>query len=355
MAEKQSGERTEQPTQRRKRKSRESGQVAQSQELPSVVSLATLLVLLAVAGPKLFDWFRMQLIQAFSCEVGKMTDSETFMRFAGEKILGSLTVMAPFFVGLLVVGIASSIVVGGMTWSVKPLKWKLSAISPIKGVKNLFSLNVLVALLLSIAKLILIGVIVWFYMRDKAASLSSLRWVWPSQVMGAIGNPIIGLTIRICIGLLAIAIIDVAYRKWKNNKDMKMTKQEVKEERKSEEGSPEMKGKMRQLQIAMTSKRMLAEVPKADVIVVNPTHVAVALKYDLKVSQAPIVIAKGGDHMCEKIKEIGRSYGVPIIRKPKLARTIFATVKLDQPIPEALFMAVAEVLAMIHRIRQNRR
>ena len=135
---------------------------------------------------------------------------------------------------------------------------------------------------------------------------------------------------------------------------MMMTKQQIKEEHKESDGSPEVKGKIRQLQMQAAAKRMLEEVPKADVILVNPTHVAVAIKYDSGISDAPVVKAKGGDHMCEKIKEIARAYGVPIVRKPKLARAIFKTVKIDEAIPEHLFVTVAEVLAMIYRLRRRK-
>jgi len=183
----------------------------------------------------------------------------------------------------------------------------------------------------------------------------SFQWLWPVDMPGAIAGPVVGVVIRICIALIAVALIDVAYQKWKYIKDMRMTKQELKEEHKETDGSPEIKSKIRQKQIAIASKRMLEEVPKADVILVNPTHVAVAIRYDSAVSDAPVVKAKGGDHMCEKIKEIARAYGVPIVRKPKLARSIFKTVKIDEAIPENLFVAVAEVLAMIYRIRQKKR
>jgi flagellar biosynthesis protein FlhB len=284
-----------------------------------------------------------------------MSGPDAFVGFFSSKIIEMTLIMTPFLVALTVAGIAGSIIVGGMTWSMSPLKWKLSTISPIKGTKNLFSLSSVMNLLLSIAKIIIVSVIVYIYFRDKLPSFIELQWLWPVDMPSAIAKPIVGIVTRICIALIAVALIDVAYQKWKYMKDMKMTKQEVKEEHKETDGSPEVKSKIRQMQMAIATKRMLEEVPKADVILVNPTHVAVAIRYDSAVSEAPVVKAKGGDHMCEKIKEIARAYGVPIVRKPKLARTIFKTVKIDEPIPENLFVAVAEVLAMIYRIRQRKR
>ena len=144
-------------------------------------------------------------------------------------------------------------------------------------------------------------------------------------------------------------------QKWQYLQDMKMTKQEVKQERKSTDGSPEIKARIRRIQLEMSMKRLAQEVPKANVILVNPTHVAVALRYDAKTMEAPVLLAKGADHVAQKIMEIGRSYGVPIVRRPEVARAIFASVKPGQPIPESLYMAVAEVLALIYRLRQKKR
>lgn len=354
MPEKPAGERTEKPTQRRKRKTRQKGQVAQSQELPSVISLATLLLVCIALGPKVFDWFRIQISQGMSVNREFMATPEAFKGFFAGKMLEMIVISAPFFAALMVAGAAGSIVVGGVTWSIEPLKWKLSAISPIKGTKNLFSMSSVVRLLLSVAKIVVISSIVYVYFRDKMDSLIGLQWLWGDQITGGIAGPVMGISVRICLALIAVALADVAFQKWKYNKDLMMTKQEIKEEHKDTDGSPEVKGKLRQMQMAVASKRMLEEVPKADVILVNPTHVAVAIKYDSKVSDAPVVKAKGGDHMCEKIKEIARAYGVPIVRKPKLARAIFKTVKIDEAIPEHLFVTVAEVLAMIYRLRRRK-
>jgi flagellar biosynthetic protein FlhB len=355
MADKPAGERTEQPSTRRIRKTREKGEVPHSQELPSVMSLATLLVVCMMSGPELFGWYKTQLTEGMAMNSELMSGPDAFIGFFSSKIIEMTVISAPFLIALTVAGIAGSLAVGGMTWTIKPLKWKLSAISPLKGTKNLFSMTSVVNLLLSIAKIIIVSTIVYIYFRDKLPTFMTFQWLWPVDMPSAIAAPVVGVVTRICIALISVALIDVAYQKYKYFKDMKMTKQEVKEEQKESDGSPEVKSKIRQKQMAIATKRMLEEVPKADVILVNPTHVAVAIRYDSSVSDAPVVKAKGGDHMCEKIKEIARAYGIPIVRKPKLARAIFKTVKIDQPIPESLFVAVAEVLAMIYRIRQKKR
>jgi flagellar biosynthetic protein FlhB len=165
---------------------------------------------------------------------------------------------------------------------------------------------------------------------------------------------ILGVLIRVGILLLVIAIGDAFYQKWKYIHDLKMTRQEAKQDRKDAEGSPEVKGRIRRIQIEVASRRMLKEVPKASVVLVNPTHVAVALRYEAKEMDAPVMVAKGADLMAEKIREIARAYGVPIIRRPELARTIYSTVEPGKPIPEALYVAVAEVLGMIYRLRRRK-
>jgi flagellar biosynthetic protein FlhB len=355
MAGGQAGEKTEKPTSRRIKKSREQGQVVQSQELPAVASLLVLLMVLIGAGPMVLQWSAEAVKQGLSCNVECFADMAAFSEFFDAQIVKTIVVMAPFFMALFVVGVASSVVVGGMTWSLGPLKWKLSAISPIKGTKNMFSVKSFMKFLLSVGKIAFVAAICFFYMREEFETFVTFQWLWPNQFMGAVAGPVVAVSFRICIALFILAALDVAFQKWKHLKDLMMTKQEVKEEHKNQEGSPEIKGKRRQMQYAMAQKRMLEEVPQANVILVNPTHVAVALKYDSASNSAPIVVAKGGDHLCEKIKEIGRALGVAIIRKPKLARAIFATVKVDHAIPEALFTAVAEVLAMIYRLRNGRR
>jgi flagellar biosynthesis protein FlhB len=193
------------------------------------------------------------------------------------------------------------------------------------------------------------------YLSDKLDTLMQLRWAWSVQIITTTGSIIFGVCIRVCIALLVLAIGETFYQKWKYIETLKMTKQEVKQENKDLEGSPEIKGRIRRIQMQMSMKRMLQEVPKARVVLVNPTHFAIAIKYDPATMDAPMVVAKGADHMAEKIMEVARAYGVPIVRRPELARTIFATVQIDEPIPQNLYVAVAEVMAMLHRLRKRRR
>ena len=354
MAEKPASEKTEQPTPKKLRKAREKGQVVQSQELPAAVSIVVLLMALMLTAPSLLQWFMLQTRQGLSCQTDVFVDSKTFVNYFSSQISGGAWAMAPILAALTIGSVIACVVVGGLNIAPQAVKLKLSEVDPVKGFAKLFNVKSLVKLGISIAKLIFVSAIVYFYVRDRLDELAMIQWAWSTQILIAISKLISGMLIRVCIGLLIIAVIDVIFQKWKYTQELKMTKQEVKQEGKETDGSPEVKSRIRQIQMAMARKRMLQEVPQANVIIVNPTHYAVALKYDAKTMDAPIMVAKGADHLAEKIREIARAHGIPIIRKPALARSIFANVESGQPIPARLFAAVAEVLAMIYRLRHAR-
>ncbi len=354
MAEKPAAEKTEQPTPKRLEKAREKGQVAQSQELPAVICVAALLGVLALTAPSLLRWFMRQFQQGFSCNSGVFSGTESFTAYFNGIISNTLTAMLPILATLTIASILSCVVVSGLNFSPQALKPKLDELNPVKGFGKLFNIKSLVKLGISIAKIIIVSLIVWMFFESKVQQLASIRWAWTGQVLTLTCKLIVGLLTRVCAVLVVIAIIEVAFQKWKYTKDMMMTKQEVKEEHKETNGSPEQKGRIRRLQVEMSRNRMLQEIPSADVVVVNPTHVAVVLKYDANTMDSPQMVAKGKDHLADKIREIARAYGVPIVRKPELARTIYKTVKVGNSVPSQLFTAVAEVLAMVYRLRRNR-
>jgi flagellar biosynthetic protein FlhB len=354
MAEQPASERTEQPTPRKLEKAREQGQVPHSEELPATVGIIVILAVLALSAPTLLGWFCTQIQQGLSCQSGIFKDSGTFINFFNKIITSSILVILPLLTALIVGSVLSCIIVSGLNFNPQALNWKFDEISPAKGIERLFNIRSTVKLGISIAKLIIVSVIAWFYIQGKIDRLVSIQWAWSAEILVTIAQLIAGLLIRICTALLVIAAVDVIFQKLKYLNDMKMTKQEVKHERKDTDGSPEVKSRIRRIQFEMTKKRMMKTIPTADVILVNPTHYAVALKYDPKAMDAPIVVAKGADFVAAKIREIATAYGVPIIRKPELARAIYSTVKVGKPVPGALYTAVAEVLAMIYRLRHNR-
>jgi flagellar biosynthetic protein FlhB len=350
----QAAEKTEQPTARRLSKARGKGQVPQSQELTSIVTLLVLVAMITLLASNLLQWFMMQIRQGMSCENSIFANSSGFLDFISSKTIDLMLVIWPILAALCAASFIACVAVGGLNFTPGALTLKFDQFNPVAGLQKLINARSLVKLLLSTLKLFLISLIVWFYLRSKLDMLAGLRWAWSTQILVAIAKIILGLMIRIGFVLLALSIADAFYQKWKYIQELKMTKQEVKMELRDTLGSPEVKSRIRKIQLQAVLKRMLQEVPKASVVLVNPTHVAVALSYDAKTMESPVMVAKGADHVAEKIREIARAYGVPIIRRPELARTIYSTVKLGNPIPETLYVAVAEVLAMIYRLRKRK-
>jgi flagellar biosynthetic protein FlhB len=356
MSDKPAAEKTEQPTARRLNKTREEGRVPQSQELASAFTLAALFLALLALGPNLLRWCKLRLEAGLSTSpAGTFSDTQAFLHLVHGTIVDVIVVLLPILAILSVAGVLASFLVGGVTFTSGALRLRWDAINPANALQQLFNKRSLVHLLLSIVKLLFVSLIVWVYLRDKLEALAALRWAWSMGIITATAQIILGLALRVGLAVLIIGIADAVYQKWQYIQELKMTRQEVKQERKDMEGSPEIKARIRRLQMEMSMRRLRQDVPKANVILVNPTHVAVALRYDAKMMEAPILLAKGADHAAERIVKIARSYGIPVVQRPAIARAIFATVKPGQPIPEGLYMAVAEVLAMIYRLRQKRR
>ncbi len=354
MAEKPAAEKTEQPTPKKISKAKEKGQVAHSAEAASAATLVVLVLMTALLAPSILRWLCTEMTDSMSPGAEVFSGAGSFVSFAKEKLVDFFIVVAPFFLALFAGSILANAAVSGLNFSPGAVSLKFSSINPVTGFQKLVNGRSLVRLCLSVVKLAFIGLIVWFYLADKLDVLARLRWEWSYEILAGIGSIIFGLMVRVCIGIVLIALADVIYQKWKFIQDLKMTRQEVKEERKQTEGSPEVKVRVRKAQFKMAVKRMLRDVPKANVVLVNPTHVAVALKYDAKTMDSPVVVAKGAGYVAEKIRKIAQSYGVPVIRRPELARTIYKTVEIGRAIPEVLYVAVAEVLALIYRLRHRR-
>ena len=354
MADKPASERTEKPTPERLKKAREEGQFTQSQEVPSAVMIVAMLLVLVMASGTLYRWFVVQLRDGLSSFVSTGTmGAQGFSALLADKFAGCLVMLTPFMLTAAAASVAGSILVAGLAFSPKGLKLDISRISPVKGFKNLLSLRSIVKLLISIVKLIVLLTVAWKYLSARKDSLLALQWASAEGTLCVIGRLVLGLGGRIGAAMIVIASIDLLYQRWNHRRQLRMTRQEVKEERKRYEVSPEIKGRMRAIQIALARKRMLQEVPTADVVVTNPTHYAVALRYDTEEMAAPQMVAKGADFMCEKIKEIAKANNVPIVEKPELAQALFASVEPGEAIPETLFIAVAEILAMIYRLRKR--
>lgn len=355
MADKPAAEKTEQPTSRKLQKAREEGQVPQSQDMGSAVTLVVLLVTVALLAPHMFQWFRLKVESGLSSSTDAFADPQAFTAYFNGRIVDALIVMLPILATLSLAGIATGLAISGLSFSPKAIQFKWDAINPATVIQRGFSMRSVVRLLASVAKLFLVSIIVWIYLRNKLELLATLRWAWSTEIIATIAKLTFGLGIRVGITVIVLGLADMLYQKWQYIQELKMTREEVKMERKSSDGAPEVKSRIRRIQLEMSMKRLTQEVPKANVILVNPTHVAVALRYDAKTMDAPVMVAKGADEMAQRIIKIGRSYGIPIVRRPEVARAIYASVKPGQPIPESLYMAVAEVLAMLYRLRQKKK
>jgi flagellar biosynthetic protein FlhB len=346
-------EKTEPPTAERLRKARQEGQIPASQELPLALTLGTLLLALAFSAESLWKWFTSQMVDGFTLS-GYRLDVESASSLLAHKGWAALAIIAPFMVALGAASVASGLLVAGWAFAPKGMHPKVRNINPVLGAKRLFSTRSLVRLVASWAKLGVMVLIVLTYLRGRLAECLALAWATPLASLTVVMETIFGLVARFAVGMVVIAIIDVLYQKWQHKKDLRMTKQEVKEERRQHEAAPEVRGRLRQMQFEIVRKRMLHEVPRADVVLVNPTHVAVALKYEAGAMEAPQVTAKGADYLAERIRDIARAHGVPILHRPELARTLYRTVDVGEAIPEPLYVAVAEILAMIYRLRRQR-
>jgi flagellar biosynthesis protein FlhB len=355
MADASAAEKTEQPTAKRLNDTRNKGNVPQINEMISVITLISLMAAVAATSDKLAGWATSLATEGMSCRTEAFFSPGTFISFLNTRIIDAMSVGLPILASMMISVVFVSIALIGPNYAPGALAMRFDLIKPSSGMMRLLSTRSGVTLLISICKLIILFIIVWIYLHDQLDTLMKLRWAWSGQIITTMCSIIFGVCIRIFLALLVLAAAETFYQKWQYIEDLKMSKQEVKQEHKDIDGSPEIKAKIRRLQLQMSMKRMLQEVPKAKVVLVNPTHFAVAIKYDSGTMDAPMVVAKGADQMAHKIMEIARAYGVPIVRRPELARTIFATVKIDEPIPQNLYVAVAEVIAMLHRLRKRRR
>jgi flagellar biosynthetic protein FlhB len=281
-------------------------------------------------------------------------NEESIMQmFIGMIILLAKTSI-PLMVFIMIIGLAMNLAQVGLNFSTETISFDPNKLNPINGAKRMFSKRSLVELIKSLLKIIIIGYFIITYLKDEVFQIPKLIYMDIFAGLNKMSDTIFFLAFKIIGVFIVMAVLDFAYQKWQNLQDLKMSKQEVKEEFKQQEGDPKIKGKIRQKQRQMAMARMMQEVPQADVIVTNPTHFAVALKYQSGMS-APIVIAKGQDLVAQKIKEIARESKVPIVENKPLARALFAAVEIGAAIPQELYKAVAEVLAYVYRLKKKNR
>lgn len=353
----QGGEKTEPATEKKLSDARKEGQVAKSQDLVQSGSLLTFFIVLKIWALTMGNYF-MKIFEVSYARMPQMTtlvsgtiSSKDFCSMLNYFILRMLIIVIPIFAA----GIAVSIGLNALQfkWEVtaKPLKPKFNKLNPINGFKRMFSKDKLVDLLKSLAKLGLLMYLAYSTLKNEFSSLFILWNIDLKSAIGLIGNLAINLGLKISAFLLVIGFIDFGYQKWKFAEDMKMTKQEVKDEWKNTEGDPAIKGQQRQRMREASRRRMMQSVPEADVVITNPTHFAVAIKYNPEIADAPFVTAKGADFMAQRIKDTAREAGVEIVENKPLARMLYYNVELGESIPPELFQTVAEILAVIYNAR----
>ncbi|MEX0615058.1 MAG: flagellar biosynthesis protein FlhB [Methylophaga sp.] len=355
MAEQDSAqEKTEEPSAKRLQEAREKGQVPRSQELNTVMVLLASAAAMFVVGEGLIQSLAdvMKLGMSFDrndlFDVGAMLDS----LWKGIEIMAFD--LLSFLVVTVIAALSAPALIGGWNFSAQAMGIKPEKLSPLKGMKRIFGPQGLVELGKALGKFLLVGffgtVILWG-LRDQLLTLGQQEVI---PAMAELGYIVLWGFLAICASLILIVLIDVPFQKWNHARQLKMTKQEVKDEHKETDGSPEVKGRIRRMQIQLSQARMMQDVPKADVIITNPTHYAVALRYDQSKSGAPVMVAKGADLIAQQIRMVGQHNDVPQLSAPPLARAIFYNTEIGEEIPAGLYIAVAQVLAFVFQLRRYR-
>ncbi len=353
MAESESGaDKTEDPTEKRKKDSREKGEIARSKELNTLaIMLAGSIGLLIFGGALARD---MMDLMRYNFSISRETllnpDSMGLFLLHSGKV--ALIAVQPVLVTLLIAALGGPIALGGWLFAAGSLAPKFSRMNPAAGIKRMFSAKALVELLKALAKFFIILIVALLVLQSDIDDL--LRIAHEPLELAVIHSVqvVAWSALWMACGLILIAAVDVPVQLWESHKKLLMTKQEVRDEHKDQEGRPEVKQRIRQLQREMSQRRMMSAIPDADVIITNPTHYAVALKYDPEKGAAPMLLAKGSDFLALKIREIGAKHNILLLESPALARSIYHSTELDQEIPAGLYLAVAQVLAYVYQIRQ---
>lgn len=350
-----SEEKTEKPTQKKVKDSREKGQVLQSREINSAFVLLAAFATLYILSSYISSSIRGFTVFIFEnyLNIDYMLTYGSVNRLYLLSINTIFRIAFPIGVICLVIGVLCSYLQVGYLFTTKTLAPKLNKLNPIEGFKKLFSIKSLVELVKSLIKIILVGFLVYRYVISQINTLLSTIAMEVDATIITIVSVTVNIALRAGIALLAIAILDYLFQKYDYEKNLKMTKQEVKEEYKQTEGNPQIKSKIKEKQRQMSMRRMMQDVPNADVIITNPTHFAIAIKYDSNKFEAPKVVAKGQDLIAQNIKKIAIESNIPVVENKPLARTLYELVDIDEFIPPDLYEAVAEVLAYVYQLNNR--
>ena len=346
-------QKTEEPTPRKLEEARKKGQVSNSKEVTSFAILlgggATV-----VASPRLIQPGLEACRGLIEGAANVSVDRSAVQSVLTDLLIAALLTAGPVFALLMFIGVAVNVAQSGFIFTAEPLKLELNRISPISGLKRLFSLKSIVELLKGVFKMALVAGVVWLVLVPEMERLESLLRMDVADLLSVVLVLITRLMIAVLALLAVVALIDFLYQRYEFMKQMRMTLQEVKDEFKQSEGDPQVRARLRQIRTERARQRMMQAVPTADVVVTNPTHFAVAMKYDESTMAAPLVVAKGADELALRIRELAGEHKVPLVENPPLARALFDTVDIDQEVPPQHYKAVAEVIGYVMRMRRGR-
>jgi flagellar biosynthetic protein FlhB len=352
MAEEQTGqERTEEPTERRKQEARRRGQVPRSKELNTMLSLLFAGAGLWVLGSTMTERFYSISRAGFRVDRALAFDSDAITVHFMYLVIEALVTLLPFFAVTAVAALAGPLLMGGWAFSLEAMAFKWEKLDPVKGLKRLFSAKGLLELLKALVKFVLLLVATWFLVLFFEREILTLSVVSPDAASRRAVTMLLTALLALSAVLLLIVVVDVPFERWNFNRQLRMTRQEVREELKETEGRPEVRQRVRNLQREIAQRRMMQDVPKADVVITNPTHFAVALSYEGS-RGAPRVVAKGRDLVAQQIRTVARMNDVPVFEAPPLARALYGTTEIGDEIPRSLYLAVARVLAYLHQLRR---
>ena len=352
MAENQDGqEKSQEPTAKRLADARKKGQVPRSRELNTMAITLLGLASIIAMGPHFANSFHTLFTEQFVLQRKDMFDPNAMVAHLVTAIGDALLMLSPFFAVMVVVAVLSSVALGGFNVSFEAMQPKLSKLDPIKGMKRIFSAKGLMELVKSLAKFVLVAATTIAVLHSLTDDLLGLSELSPAQAIAKGMTMVSWSAVLVASTLILMALVDVPFQLWQHKRELKMTQQEVRDELKETEGKPEVKGRVRQMQREIAQRRMMQEVPNADVVVTNPTHYAVALRYDPDKMNAPVVVALGKDLVAANIREVAGQHDVPLVEAPALARALYFNTELNQVIPAALFLAVAQLLAYVFQLR----
>ena len=348
-----SGEKTEKATPKKREDERRKGRVAKSQDVNTAILLLFSFITIAVLGSFMKNHMLSLYQTTFTEYIHMEVNEASIMQIVMDVLLQYGMIVAPIMAIAFIIAIAANLLQVGFMFTTEPLKFDLKKIDPIQGAKRIFSIRAIVELLKSFLKILFIGTVtfavIWIY-KDEMMMLALKQ---PENAVAFFGRVTIVMGIAATIALLFLAVLDYLYQKYDFEKNIRMSKQDIKDEHKNIEGDPLIKSKLREKQRQVAMNRMMAEVPKADVVITNPTHYAVAIKYDETLASAPVVLAKGTDDVALKIREIAEEHHIMTVENKPLARSLYASVDINEVIPEQFYQAVAEILAFVYQTEKK--